>query len=326
MTTHGQATHAPAGPLFPRTAARRLREGFWRLADPKISTASIASMLLGTCWAAHDGKLALGWLALTVAGVFALEVAKNASGETFDFNSGADLAVATEDRSPFSGGKRVLVDHLLTRGETIAIAVGAYATGIGAGLAIALWREPRVLAIGVLGVACAYFYHAPPLRLSYRGLGELAVALCYGPLIAAGTYLVQYGSISPGIVLASVPLGLLIAAFLWVNEFPDYRADRAAGKRTLVVQAGRPRAAVLFAVLVGTALAWQATLPWLVAGTKGPAYGVLLGLAAALPAAMAARRLLATPEDTAQVIPAQRQTLLAFMILAIGSGLGILMS
>ncbi|HLN57948.1 MAG TPA: 1,4-dihydroxy-2-naphthoate octaprenyltransferase, partial [Thermoanaerobaculia bacterium] len=81
----------------------------------------MASMFLGACAAAREGPLAPVWLAVTVAGILAIEVAKNASGEVFDFDSGTDLAVAPEDRSPFSGGKRVLVDGLLTRRETATV-------------------------------------------------------------------------------------------------------------------------------------------------------------------------------------------------------------
>src|SRR6476646_9777956 len=107
-------------------ADHSLTAGIWRLADPKISLASIASLFLGACAAARDGPLSWVWLAVTVAGIFAIEVAKNASGEVFDFDSGTDASVADEDRSPFSGGKRVMVDGLLTRGETVAIAAVCY--------------------------------------------------------------------------------------------------------------------------------------------------------------------------------------------------------
>jgi 1,4-dihydroxy-2-naphthoate octaprenyltransferase len=295
--------------------------GFWRLADPKISLASMASMLLGACAAALDGPLAPGWLALTVAGIFFLEVAKNASGEVVDWDSGTDQAVAPEDRSPFSGGKRVMVDRLLTRRETMAIAAAGYALGVAAGLAIVIWREPQVLWLGVAGVFCAYFYHAPPLSLSYRGLGELAVALCYGPLIAAGTYLVQRGTIAAPVVAAAVPLGLLIAAFLWINEFPDYAADRGAGKRTLVVRLGRRRAAVAFAVLVAAAHLGLVLLP-----LAGLPPAVWLGAISLPPAAAAARRLLAHPETTAAIVPAQAWTLLAFVLYAVGAGLGLVLA
>jgi 1,4-dihydroxy-2-naphthoate octaprenyltransferase len=286
----------------------------------------MASMLLGALFAARDGPLHPGWLALTVLGIFFIEVAKNASGELFDFDSGTDLGVAPEDRSPFSGGKRVLVDRLLSRAQTRAIAATCYVLGGATGLVIAAGREPRVLALGMVGIGCAFFYHAPPLRLSYRGLGELAVAFCYGPLIACGTYLVQRGRLSAGILLAAVPLGFLIAAFLWINEFPDYHADLAAGKRTWVVRLGRRRAAVSFSVLIGAALAFQTALPLVVVrGERIAPPGVWLGLIAAIPAAAAARRLLACPEVTARIIPAQRNTLLAFVLLALGSGVGALL-
>jgi 1,4-dihydroxy-2-naphthoate octaprenyltransferase len=295
--------------------------GLWRLADPKISLASFASMALGAAAAARDGELAWAWLALTVAGIFLIEVAKNASGELFDFDSGADLAVAPEDRSPFSGGKRILVDGLLTREQTMEIAGDAYALGAAAGLCIAVAREPRVLWLGLAGIALAYFYQAPPFKLSYRGLGEAAVALAYGPLLCAGTYLVQRGCVSPDVLLVSFPLGALVAAFLWINEFPDSVADRLAGKRTLVVRLGRRRAARVFAVVVAAAFAFLALLPlW------GVPRGVLLGLAG-LPFALAASwRLLRAPEVTARVVPAQAWTLSSFVLMAAGSAVGLLTS
>lgn len=301
-------------------AGHDLAKGFWRLADPKISLASMASIFLGACAAAGQGPLHFGWLVVTVLGIFAIEVAKNASGEIFDFDSGADLAVAPTDRTPFSGGKRVLVDGLLTRRETAVISLIAYLIGVGAGLWIVVAREPKVLWIGMIGVVCAYLYQAPPLKLSYRGWGELAVTLCYGPLIAVGTFLVQRGHVTADVLLVSIPLGLLIGAFLWINEFPDYAADKAAGKRTLVVRLGRPRASRVFALIVATAFGWLTLLLLL----KLPPTASL-GLLGLLPAAAAARRLWRNPEQTRAIVPAQAQSLLSFLLFAIGTGIGLLL-
>jgi 1,4-dihydroxy-2-naphthoate octaprenyltransferase len=295
--------------------------GIWRLADPKISLASIAGLLLGACLAAREGPLHPGWLAVTLLGIFAVEVAKNASGEIFDFDSGVDLAVSTEELTPFSGGKRVLVEGLLSRDQTARIAAVGYSVGAICGLSIVLWREPAVLALGVAGLATAFFYHAPPLSLSYRGLGEVAVALCYGPLIVSGTYLVQRGRLTSEVLLASAPLGLLIAAFLWINEFPDSRADEAAGKRTLVVRLGRRRARVVFAGIGAAAFFLLGLLP-----SAGLARGVWLGGLAMIPFASAARGLAVNAEEGLRLIPAQRNTLLAFLLLAAGSGLGLLLT
>jgi 1,4-dihydroxy-2-naphthoate octaprenyltransferase len=302
-------------------ARSRTLEGIWRIADPKITLASAASLLLGLCFAGHDGPLHWGWAAVTVLGIFFLEAAKNASGELFDFDSGADAGVEAKDRSPFSGGKRVLVDGLLTRNQTALAALVFYALGAAAGLLVVSAREPAVLWLGAAGVALAFFYHAPPLRLSYRGWGELAVALAYGPLIASGAYLVQRGSVAPALVLSSLPLGLLIGGFLWINEFPDSEADRKAGKRTLVVRLGRVAASGWFTAILAAAFALLALLPAF--GAPRAVWGGFLGLPLAV---RAARRLRRSPEVTAQIIAAQEWTLLAFVLFALGAGVGLLVA
>jgi 1,4-dihydroxy-2-naphthoate octaprenyltransferase len=295
--------------------------GFWRLADPKISLASMASLFLGACAAAVAGPLHWGWLALTVLGIFCIEVAKNASGEIFDYDSGADPGVAPEHLTPFSGGKRVLVEGLLTRGQTIGIAAVAYLLGIAIGLVIVLYREPMVLWLGMVGVGAAYFYNAAPLRLAYRGLGELTVAFCYGPLICCGMYLVQQGTVTPQVVALAGPLGLLIGAFLWINEFPDVHADQKANKKTWVVRMGPQKASRVFAMILVTAFILLAELPFL-----GFPRSVWIAAIAIPPAFLAARRLWVDYDHAQRLVPAQVNTLLAFVLFAVGGGVGLLIA
>ncbi len=316
-------TAVPA-PVVPARAARgRFWEGVYRLADPKITLASVAAMALGGAVAAAHGPLSWPWLAVTVLGIFCIEAAKNASGEIFDWDSGTDRAVTPEERTPFSGGKRVIVDGLLTRSQTAAVAVVFYGLGAVAGVAIALLREPSVLWLGLVGAALAFFYHAPPVKLAYRGLGELAVAISYGPVIACGTYLVQRGRLDPEVALASVPLGVAIMAFLFVNEIPDRRADELARKRTLVVRLGLHRAALAFSALWGVFALAILALPWL-----GLPLSTWLGLGAlplGLAAAREVRRYAASEPGAALdgIVAAQGITLLAFLITALGLGAGV---
>jgi len=296
-------------------------QGFWRLADPKISLASFAGMVMAACFAAADGGLHGWWLAFTVFGIFCVEVAKNASGELVDFDSGTDQAVRAENRSPFSGGKRVLVDGLLSQTQTRNIAVTFFVAAIVAGLTITLFRDSRVLGFGVFGMALAWSYHGAPLKLAYRGLGELAVAIAYGPLVVCGTYFVQVGSFSAPLIHGSMALGLLIAAFLWINEFPDYDADKAAGKNNLVVQLGCETASLVYVVLLTTGYIWL-----LLCANYYHAHGMLWGILGVVPAIFSAWRLMASDGVTHAVIPAQAACLLSFILMACGSGVGYWLS
>jgi len=300
---------------------KRFWQGFWRLADPKISLASFAGIFLGACAAAAEQPLAWDWLAMTIAGIFCVEVAKNAAGELVDFDSGTDLAVAAADRSPFSGGKRVLVDELLTRQQTWRLAVVFFLTAIGIGLVIVFFRESQVIAFGAIGMGLAWYYHGGAIRLSYRGLGELAVALAYGPLVVGGTYLVQTGHLSAPLLHAAMALGLLVAAFLWVNEFPDYKADKKAGKKNLVVRLGLERAAQVYVTLLATGYCWLLLTTLNYPGARGMLWG-LLGLA---PAVFSAWRVLNSEGVTRPLVPAQAACLASFVLMATGAGTGYLL-
>lgn len=295
------------------------REGVWRLADPKISLTSVAALMVGMAPAIRKGQYSWIWLAVTALALFGLEVAKNAWGDVIDYESGTDLAVQPEDRTPFSGGKRVIVDQLLTRRQTWTVAAVFGGIGVLLGALIVLIREPNVLGLGIIGVLLAWSYHGPPLRLAYRGLGELDVALCYGPLIVLSTYLIQTHRFSWDVFWLSVPLGLLIAAFLWVNEFPDYRADRSAGKKNLVVQLGRHRASRVLPLIYAAAFGITVALPWLADVPRASWLGLL-----ALPlGAVACWHTWRQPEDFYRSRPVQPAALLAFMVYPIGLTVGI---
>lgn len=119
------------------------------------------------------------------------------------------------------------------------------------GIYISAYREPKVFLIGVIGFILAIIYSLPPFKLAYRGLGELTVGLTFGPLIVLGTYLVQTHTISPEIIPVSLPIGLLITNVLWINQYPDYNADKKGAKQNWVVRLGREKAILIYVLLFG---------------------------------------------------------------------------
>ena len=235
--------------------ANEFKVGFWRLADPKISITSAASMAIGAALAARDGSFSWLWLLVMGLAMFCMEVAKNAWGDVYDYDSGTDQAVKPEDRTDFSGGKRVLVDNILTRKQTWGIAFVFGVAGLILGAMLVFLREPSIFWLGTVALVLGWSYHGPPLQLAYRGLGELDVVLIYGPVIALATYALLTHQYHADVIWASLPLGLFVAAFLWVNEFPDHDADRSVGKNNLVVQLGKHRASRVLPVIYLAALA-----------------------------------------------------------------------
>jgi 1,4-dihydroxy-2-naphthoate octaprenyltransferase len=121
------------------------------------------------------------------------------------------------------------------------LAVGCYAVAAALGLLLMLLRgSPALLAISGLGLFIGVAYKMPPFKLVYRGLGEIATAIGFGPVLLLGAYTVQSrGSISLEACLASLPAALLVAMILYVNEIPDRAGDAQAGKRTLPVRWSR---------------------------------------------------------------------------------------
>lgn len=296
-----------------------LKQGFWALADPKISITSLASMTIGASVAALEAPIDWFWFFMLGLAMFCMEVAKNAWGDVYDYDSGTDLAVKPEDRTNFSGGKRVLVDGLLTRQQTWQIVYVFTALGLLLGAAIVWFQEPMVFWLGLGGLILGWSYHGPPLQLVYRGGGELAVLLIYGPVIALSTYLIQRHQWSLDVLWLSLPLGIFITAFLWVNEFPDHDADKSANKRNLIVVLGKQTASRWLPLIYLSGFGVLLLLPIL----TDLGSGVLVGLMAVPTAVLATLWTWQQPIDFYRSRPVQPMALLTFVLYPVGVALGL---
>jgi 1,4-dihydroxy-2-naphthoate octaprenyltransferase len=207
---------------------------FLRATRLPFLTATIVPIALGIAVAAlRDGFS--WWLALlTLVGGACIHLGLNVANDVFDTISGADEA--NVNPTQFSGGSRVILYGLLGLRSMARLSLVFYAIGIGIGVLLAAIAGWELLIVGVLGALISVFYTAPPLRLVHRGLGEVATFLGFGPIMALGAYFVQAERYDWEPLLASLPVGVLIALILYVNEVPDRPADAAAGKRTLPVR------------------------------------------------------------------------------------------
>jgi 1,4-dihydroxy-2-naphthoate octaprenyltransferase len=148
----------------------------------------------------------------------------------------------------FSGGSRVLVKGVLPVWVSLFLGYGclAGATLIGFYIYLQYQTDPRTLLLGGIGIFSGFFYSNKPFRWSYRGVGEIVIGFCYGWLPIATGFFLFTGFFSQQVILLSIPVGLSIFNVILINEFPDEEADRAIGKRNLVIRFGREKMGDLY--------------------------------------------------------------------------------
>ncbi|MDF2999943.1 MAG: 1,4-dihydroxy-2-naphthoate octaprenyltransferase [Bacillota bacterium] len=228
---------------------KRILKGLGRIAGIRIWIASLVPMLAATAMAyAETNRFELKWGLLSLLGIMLIETGKHCLNDIVDYKSGVDLSIEPDKVTPFSGGKKVLTEGLLTLKEAKYIGIITLSLASAIGLFIAYFHEPGVLAIGLLGTLLACAYSLPPFSLCYRGLGELTVGITYGPLIFLGMYLVMAGKLDLLPALVSIPIGILIANVLWINQYPDYEADKKNNKRNWVVRLGKEKGLRVYSI------------------------------------------------------------------------------
>jgi 1,4-dihydroxy-2-naphthoate polyprenyltransferase len=237
-----------------KTVRPRLSPGwlFLRATRLPFLSATFVPVALGTAVAALHGEWHW-WLALlTLVAASCVHLGLNVANDVFDTMSGADQANVTPTQ--FSGGSRVILYRLLSLRQMTMMSAAFYAVGASIGLYLAITRAFwPLLTLGLIGLFISVAYTAPPLRLVHRGLGEIGVGLGFGPVMALGAYYVQAKTYSGEAVYASLPVAILIALVLYVNEVPDRPGDAKAGKRTLPVRFSKQTVIALYVGAVAAA-------------------------------------------------------------------------
>ena len=211
-------------------------------------SATIMSAFIAGALAYSEGKFSWLYLLGAIFIIAGSNTGINLVNDYFDHKSGNDEV--NKYYGPFSGGSRVIQDKLIKPRSILIVGISSFVVVTLVGLYFVIFVNLHLLCFGLAAVFLGYFYTADPLRLAYRGLGEILVFIKAGPLAVCGSYLLFTGNITLEAVLISIPQGLLLTAILFINEFPDYEADRLAGKRHIIVRIGREKARIFYVVLI----------------------------------------------------------------------------
>ena len=257
------------------------------------------------------------WLEFLAAlvGVGCLHLGANLINDYFDAKGSDPI---NKRFTPFSGGSRVIQDGLLGESAVLTMSIGFFAAAFVIGLALIIIGRPWVALVGLLGFLAGWLYSADPLQLMSRGLGEVIIFFAFGPLVTWGTGYVVTGHLTWQAFLSGIPPGWLIMAVIWINQFPDIEADKAAGKTNLVVRMGLERASYVYLALMLLpyptivvlalikVLPWWANLAWLT-----------------LPLSLGA--VMAAVKDPENVLPAQAMTIQTHLATAAVMIVGIML-
>jgi 1,4-dihydroxy-2-naphthoate octaprenyltransferase len=244
----------------------------WALAArPRTLPAAVAPVLVGTALGVNErGELRpLAFVAALVGSVF-IQIGTNLANDYSDARRGAD----TEDRL---GPVRVTAGGLLPPRRVLVGTYVAFGVAVAAGLYLAAVAGWQLLVVGAASIAAGVLYTGGPRPYGYAGLGELFVFLFFGVVAVNGSYYVQTEELGWEAFVLSLPVGLLAAAILVVNNVRDIDTDRRAGKRTLAVKLGRERTRRLFAAMLALAF----LIPLGVPASGGLSWWVALSLLAA---------------------------------------------
>jgi len=219
---------------------------------PQFLVLSVILVLLGTAIAGAEGHF--DWLrfVLTTIGLVLAHASVNILNDYSDYKTGIDLETM---RTPFYGGSGILPAKLMQPDSAYKFGVGCLLVALLIGLYLTYVSGWLLLPLIILGGPVIYFYTS---HLTKWLVGEFWAGLGLGTLPVLGTYFVQTGHYSAGAFVAALAPGFLTANLLFLNEFPDVRADTKGGRFHLVIALGTKRAAILYAVL--TAMAYLCIL------------------------------------------------------------------
>ena len=216
-------------------------------------SATIVPILLGATVASRYVSLDWFYFSLTMLGGSLLHIGTNTSNDYFDHTSGTDEANYNY-MVPFSGGSRSIQMGLISAKGMLYLSMITFALSGLIGIPLIIKAGINILYLGFIGFLSGFFYTAPPFRFASRkGIGELLIGLNFGPLMVVGSFLVQTSGDLTHVfeaALAGIPIGLLVAAIVYVNQFPDHDGDKATGKNNLVVVFGPEKARIGYVLLV----------------------------------------------------------------------------
>ena len=251
--------------------------GFARMTRLPFLSSILSPLLAGTLLAVLVGGAfdVLNFVVVLAMGV-ALHIATNVYNDIYDTLQGTDRI--NVHRNEFSGGSGVLLDrpdllpamYRIARLALVAalVAAAVLAARVDAGLRI------HVAALYLLSAFFSKYYTAAPVKLAYRGWGEVSVFFAFGPMAILIAAVSQNVAFHPAVIAAMPMTGISTLSILLIGQMIDRDADRDTGKWGIAVRSGRKSAALLYTAVQLLLCVNLVVLTFIVPGSGWPHAGM----------------------------------------------------
>lgn len=213
---------------------------------------SLVMTFVSTCLAGilayASGSFSVPIFMLTMVGLLIAHIAANMTNDWYDVKHGVDANAPTSEYRPHP-----LLFGELDKKTYKRVIFSLYGIGLIISLYLTWLRGIPVLIFSALGVILGVFYTADPVKLKHHSVGEISVFLAYGPLMVGGAYYALTGTVSLDAMMASVPIGLLVALVLLANNIRDREFDASVGISTLTTNKEEKQGFAYYKILLSSA-------------------------------------------------------------------------
>jgi 1,4-dihydroxy-2-naphthoate octaprenyltransferase len=165
----------------------------------------------------------------------------------------------------FSGGSGVLQKYPQLKNVTKWFAFSFIFISLILTFLLAMTRFIPLWSVGfiALGGFFSWFYSAPPIRFSYRGMSEFPHFIA-GMMNAMWGYMIITGTIDLALFIFAIPLSIHLLNVIFIFEIPDLEADVNGGKKNFIVKRGRQKSFMLISILF-----WISSFYFLILAVSG---------------------------------------------------------
>ena len=216
----------------------------------KFLPQGVMPVAIGAALAYADGTFSWLTFILTFIASACVQVGLTMLNDTLDYSYGTDK-LKLHEKNPYSGGSGAFAEGRIDPKSSLKVIIGLYVVALLIAIYFTITVGWVVLLIAITGAAISAIYSVRPFHLAYRGLGELAMLVGYGPIITMFAYYTQTGIFSWDSVWVGIIPGFCMFTMILINSMPDAAEDKKANKKNICYRLGVKNTKNLYLVCLG---------------------------------------------------------------------------